>query len=406
MKVNKKSLFDTSGISCTQVILDRSTDSYESRKVTAAFITETTMILAREDASSRGEKADKNSPDIRYGDILISWTDDNGKKHGMHARAGQDAGLQTVIETSDRLIPVPFTGPSMIAARNRLLDTVRGGPDLTEDHSRILSGIQGVFEVIIADDDPDRFAPEIVGRVFLSVMADGADIGMSVEDGDLGMKSRADILRAKIGQINPDHPDALGNAATLSSVMRDAVGANIPPVTRPSTGMTIDEASLRRMIDASDTLRIDVLGTLTRLPPKRISAAAISLDNLPTLDRALASSRLSGGWVDGIRARMNSLTEDLMEGYSCDIDLFSTRGRDLLVVRDAMSQQSNAAYIYSWPTKERLTIANTSDGLVLNISPEEIPDRREIMRLRNALDVAKFGLRVSPGADIMGLTDA
>ena len=70
-----------------------------------------------------------------------------------------------------------------------------------------------------------------------------------------------------------------------------------------------------------------------------------------------------------------------MPGYRFEMDVFCEGGRDFLTISDNVGQKNNVAFVYSWPTSERIPVMEIEIGRVLNVSPEEDPGEEEIERL-------------------------
>lgn len=388
MKINPRGLFTTSGISCVKLLLDEGTDDLNIIPAHAVFITQETVAAAR----NAGLPVDRNTPDVAYGDVLVVTRFPDGRSVGEHVPSGRDAGvaLRVLVEGEEEFL-LPFTGRNMLLARERLLSLSERGVPLQPEMQHVLSGIQGIFEIIMGHPDRDRFGSALVGQAFQSNMIDSlGDIRMSVSDEEFGRKARADLLRAQIARIDPDHPDALGSTRALRHILSQ--GGILTEATSSGAtatamvGARITEEGMRRMVAANDRLSREVFGAMTRTSIENLSAAAISFRDFERIRGGALGPQLSGPWIEAVGERLEEIFGDRMAGYHCDMLLVSRDGQDILTVSDPASAQHGLAFIYAWPTASRLVDAEIGEGHVVNISPEEVPSEQEIRRLSTVLE--------------------
>ena len=395
MKINPGHLFMTSGISCTKVVFDEAAGDVHLLDAVAAFVTEESVAAIRAEAARTPSTADPRIfPEMRYGDLLLTWTDLSGVARGAKVDAGRDAGIQVNLETGGRKIALPFTGAAMLHARERILHHLASGGEAGQDLARVLGGIQGVLDVVMADPDPKRFDAAVIGGAFAAAMIDAlGEVDLPVTPEAFGRKARGDLLRARISKIDPDHPDAIQAARPLQRILQQS-GIRIPALSgaevRSGAGFAIGEDALRRMVQANERLCRDVFGAMTKTSISRLSCVGLPASDYDRIQAALEAHRLSGQWVDRARARITEITRALMPGYRCDVAVYALSGRDVLAVRDTVGNAANLAYIYSWPSVDRLPVAEIEQGRIVNISPEEIPDEAELARLQRALDLLSF----------------
>ena len=391
MKINVKRLMETSGISCFKISPDAH-GGYDHSEARAAFVTDATLEAARAEAERHGEGYDPHSPDVRYGDVLVSWQNEGGAWCGTHARAGQDAGIHIALADGERSSILPFTGSSMFMAHDRLTGILASRRRLDEGQSRILEGIRGVFDVIMGASLRGRFPDALTGQVFATHIAGATTrLSLGVTYEEFARHAKIAMIRARIAAENPDHPEAATRIEPLGTILDRVLGKDISPIVRQGTGAAIDEALLRRIARNNPALGDGVIGSLTRTPISSVSARALSLEDMKLLSRAMSRSRLSGDWVEAAGARMNALTDDLLAGMEAQVEIYNIGRRDILVLKDTMSEQSGGVYLYSWPQTDRRPFSDHGGIRLYHLSPEEVPPAREVERLRRALDELDYG---------------
>ncbi|MBW3243583.1 hypothetical protein KUV57_12995 [Epibacterium sp. DP7N7-1] len=408
MKINTKALLDTSGFACISMAYDQEAEGYVECEARAVFITEETVSRARVAQASMPASDPSRFPDIRYGDILVSRKRMDQKKEGLHVPAGCDAGLIVPVISSDGFeTNIPFTGGHMLAARQKLLAMSARGRTLSASHGAILSGIQGVLEVIAARPDIKRFSEDLIGKAFMCSLIDHAGkIEMSISDAEFGRKARADMIRAKITRLSPDHPDGLSAraAATLDEVLQD-VGINLGGrgngAHHDVGGVRINEETMRGMISSNPTLCRDVFGAITATPISQLSAAVITCGEYELLADELSDNVLSGAWINRTARRAREITGAQHPNYEFEMLIVSIDGIDIMAIRDSVGAATGQAFIYAWPSSDRIPLAEINSQTVLNISPEEVPGEIEIARLGSVLD-AMISDKALDGADQQG----
>ncbi|MEY8799473.1 hypothetical protein AB9K35_04035 [Leisingera sp. XS_AS12] len=393
MKIHTKALLDTCGFACKSLASDPETGGYAELDARAVFITEDSVERARAAQVGLAPFDPSRLPSLRYGDILISRARPDGQKEGLHIPAGRDAGLVVPVTGSDGFDrQIPFTGRHMLSARQQLLAMGPRGRQLNADQRTILEGIQGVFEIVAAKADPAVFSEELIGQAFMCSLLDHAGrIGTSISDAEFGRKARADMIRAQITRVRPDHPDGLSAAAAadLDEVFQDIgirTSAQSGGEIRSIGGMEVTDEALRGMIMSNERLSREVFGALTATPLSRLGAAAVSSMEYDLLADELSDRALTGQWVDRAQRRAQEITGEQMPGYTFEMKVFSVDGIDILAIRDSVGSASGQAFVYSWPTADRIPLAEIGNETVLNISPEEIPGEEEVKRLQGILD--------------------
>ncbi|MCW3782596.1 hypothetical protein [Defluviimonas salinarum] len=391
MKINTRALMTTSGFGCIGLSYDEALGDYVESEARAVFVTESSVAAARAAQAGMAPVNPATLPDLRYGDLIVTlhW----GRRiEGRHVPAGQDAGLAIEITGADGAPRrIPFTGLNMLSAREQLIAMSERGTSLSADQGGVLAGIQGVLEIISANPDTERFGGALVGQAFIASMIDGAGhVRLSVSDEEFGRKARADMIRAQISRLARDHPDGLSGAAPLATLLREAglssAAARSGAEVRAAGGAMVTEEALRRMVTANDRLCREVFGAMTTTPIEKLGVAMISPAELEALVEEFSDRILTGEWVDRICSRAERIAGGAMHGYSFRTCMISTDGRDILAISDPVGDAAGQAFLYSWPSVERLQIAETDAGHIVNISPEEVPDETEIARLKVVLD--------------------
>lgn len=390
MKINVKHLLDSSGIDCFRISTG-GPEGHEHFKAKAAFVTEETVDAAREAAALAGERPEPGSPDVRYGDVLVSWRDGAGWQ-GTHAKAGQDAGVYLSIhDESGRSTVLPFTGMSMFLAHQKLRPRELTGR-IDEHQQRVLDGIRGVFDVVVGAILDNRFPDGLTGMVFACRIAgDGSQPHLDVEAGDFARHAKASMIRARIEACDPDHPEAAGGCDSLDEILARVIGKPIGPVLRPGMGTPIDEPFLRKIAAAAPGMSDRVLGSLSRADVKRMSARALNSEDMALFSRGASRRKLSGAWVEAANARLGEMSENLGPDAAGQIEIFNIGRRDIVAIRDSMSDQSGSVFLYSWPDYDRTPVSRVNGSLVFHLSPEEVPSKLDLVKLRSALDELEYG---------------
>lgn len=400
MKVDAGKLLRHCGIDCTKVEFVEAKGKVAFQPARMAFVTHENVHAISGKPDGKRRSLEK----VRYGDALIVWTDDAGTRRGTRVEAGRDAGVQISARIRDEEQLIPFTGLAMLSAREKLASVEPS--QVTEDQRRALAGIQGVMHVIMSHPDPIRFPQAVIGNAFAAAMLDAMGRPrLPVPAEDFGRKARADLIRAKISRIDPDHPDGLGPLRPLHRILDDfGIGSPVIGGRRRPFDSTINEASLRRLVSTSPELSRGVFGTLTTTPVDRLSAAPMTSDDYEVLTDGLSSHRITGAWLDGAVERVTAVMREANPVYRCDMAAYAIDNRDIFTLRDNHGPVPGMAYAYSWPSMERLPSARINGAIQVNISPEEIPDEEEIRRLQGVLDLLSFGAQSDVDLEIDGIS--
>ena len=392
MKVNMKALFSTGAIPCVHVVFDEDTGEELRNDSQLAFVTESTVAAAREIAKRDSAAVPGESePDVTYGCAVAISQDDNGKSIGQVVQPGENSDYFLEMNDGD----FSLTGDGMLVLREKILHMMRSDEtlELSQSHRNALGGIQDIFEMVSAVPDEERFPAGLISQAFMASMADsfgdGKEIELPVSDEEFSAKSRADLYRARIGNMDPSHPDGIASAGSLREFLAtagiDVTTSGVGVEIRGSIASSINEETMRRLVLSNDRMCREVFGALTATPIERLSAAVIQLSDLEVLRQGKAQNRLSGDWIDKATTTAGNITRNGMPGYVFEMDVFSEGGRDIMTISDNVGRQNGVAYVYSWPNADRIPYSEIDSGRVLNISPEEIPDKAEIERLQEVI---------------------
>lgn len=395
MKINPTLLFETSGLSCIKIIPGEDGAVAGRYPALAAFVTEESVRMSRNaDPAARHDEA--HFPDVRYGDLLVRWIDEKGARQGMRAAAGMDAGIHLVLGEGTEARDLPFSGIAMLAARGVL----SGRGSSSEDHRRALAGISGVFQAILADPDVDRFSPELIGMSFLAHMAgQGQRLQLSVPVESFGRKARADLLRSRIGMIDPSHPDSRGASPNLREIVGRFLPAQALASARLSGQAVVDEDMLRRTIASDPDLKASVYRAATTVPESHVDAMTIPADQVGDLLNGLAHHRLTGFWVDTLETNLRRISRSRNSGDTATLSFFAREGRDIMLLGEEEGTSLAPAYAFSWPSRERALVQ--AGSLHVNVSREEVPSEAEIARLRTVLGELTRGAEHESGLDFL-----
>lgn len=396
MKLDAEVLFRSGGIDCFRAIADPQAGTASLVPARAVFITESTVCACRAPGVSTGSRALR---DFNLGDIVVAQEDATGHTRGFIAPNGQDAGLLLEIEDQGMNRVIPFTGIHMLTARQTLLAAVSAASAHDLHLRRALSAIDEMFELIRAADDVDRFSDDLRGLAFHAAMLDQSPATrVHVPMEALGRFCLASRLRASLQAIDPTHPDAIAARGMHDDIINDL---GVSPDAR-STGSVHDG---RGHATPVDMLLRAALGKITSTPPARIEASILEVSDLAYLEEALDPHRLTGPWVDAfstfLRAQIQAPghLDPSWPGSALRpvITLAAIDGRDLLLVGFPFDATSAVRHVLSWPTSDRHLVSPIDGGAVMNLSPEDIPDRQEVERLAASLRMLRLeGVMESP----------
>lgn len=369
MNIRKKALMDVAGIRCTF----QGEDGPAPARV--AFVTEATLreALKHENGKVREQTG------LRYGSVIAYVQDRDGPPREEIFPPG--AGDSFLLDD------IPFLGQDMLAARDLLASRSDRGQTLSGDEARALEGLRDVFGMVSAAPDERRFPVHLIAQSYEAALSDAFGPLVSCLDHDhLVRKGQADLVRAGLSALDPEHSDGISRSTDLGRVL-DRAGADIHHASSAAgerTG-TITSEDARRIATSSQRLSEEVFAAVTIRRVGDLDVSVISASDTDAVRDALTREKLSGPWVAEIERRVTEITRSGTGGYRFDMSLHAKGGRDLLIVSDNVSRAHGAGIVYSWPSAERAPVVETESGRVVTISPEEVPSIEEVDRLRTVL---------------------
>jgi hypothetical protein len=370
MRVNAKALMKAGSFRCVH-----QDDAGKRRPARACLITLETVRAAREigdqDPSLRSKET---SPDVRYGGVLVYIGEKGSSPQQLILPPGEEGGL--TLEDGTR-----FLGAHMFAAEGVL--TERRG----SDQDPVLSGIRSVFGLVSSAPDEDRFPPGLIAQAYRSALRSAfGPAKLAVSDEALVRKCKADLLRARIGLIDPSHPDAIGYCEPFLRVLDRAGADSRAGFLRLPGSDRIDRDGARQIL-GRDPFRDGLFGALTTTPPDLIEAIVIPNREAEEIDRTLCGSRLQGVWAEEVSRLGSDLTNAGSDAgwYQIELTVYVSGGRDLMILSDSVGREVGVSLLFSWPSVERRPVLQAPSGPVYGISPQEAPDEAELIRLRCSL---------------------
>ena len=393
MNLDTKALFKIGGIRCNYLSFDEKTGTRQRLDAHLAFVTDETVKKTvreirdyqRHDSSFDVDRANVN---VRYGCAVAVVP--GGQPVDRVLAPGESDSYVLDIEGED----FPLVGPGMLPLRDKIRAMEQGSGNLTIDQRHALDGIQDIFRMVSSVPDPERFPVGLVSQAYQAMIFKSGNIRLPLSDTQFVAKSRADLYRARIRQLDSSHRDAMSSARSLYNLLEDAgmkisesgIDRNIrgPIVSR------ITAETIRRIMQANERMCREVFGILTKTSIENLSAAMISLSGLETFRNDVTNRCLSGDWIDKVRGEAGLIARDGKSGYSFGMDIFSRDGRDIMVMLDQDGCEQGVVFVYSWPTSERIPVMEINDVYTLSVSPEEVPDEAELERLRGIIDTLEL----------------
>lgn len=387
MRISVKALFKAAGIKCVQKITNSETGAEQMMDARLAFVTEGTVSAARRlGKSDEAYEVTDGDPEVTYGSAVAVSRGSAGTSKGQVITPGSSGSFFISIDGAFE----ELTGSNMLRLREKMIQMTRNGETLNTGQRHALVGIQEIFEMVSSAPDTSRFPSDLISQSYHASITDAfGDVEIPITPDQFASKSRADLYRARIGILDSSHPDGMNSARSLRDILssggievsESGVGAEI----RGSSANMINEEAIRRTILGNDRMCREVFGALTGTPIEKLSAAMIPLSSLKKLRELKSNKRLSGDWIVRAAEVAQSITQGGMSGYQFELDIFSEGGRDILTISDSIGQKNDVAFVYSWPTSERIPVMEINSGRVMNVSPEEVPDNAELDRLSKVL---------------------
>ena len=381
MKINMKALLEVGGIRCHHIFLNEETGEERCLDARLAFVSENTVKAVREFVRRNPAfDSDMDDADVRYGCAIVVVPGSHPEYRVL--AAGETGSFFLDIDGRDFLL----VGSGMLPLCDKIMAMERNIETLTIDQRNALDGIRDIFRMVASVPDSERFPDGLVSQAYRFVMFEGGNARLPVSDVKFVAKSRADLYRARIGQIDSSHRDAISSARPLCDLLRKTgikiSESGIDASIRGSIALRITEEYIRRVMQSSVRMCHEVFGTLTRTPVENMSASMISFSGLEAFRNDRQNRLLSGEWIDSARETAGAIARGDNPDRVFGMDIYCREGRDILVILDHAGRKHGVAFVYSWPTAERIPVMKVDDGHVLSVSPEEIPDDPEIERLR------------------------
>ena len=385
MKINMKALLKVGGIQCHHVLLNEKTGEKQRLDAHLAFISEKTVKAARElERCNPAFDPDTDNANVLYGCALVVVP---GSHSEYRVLAAGEAGPY-VLDIDGR--DFPLVGSDMLSLCDRLMAKERDLEILNMDQRNALDGIRDIFKMVASVPDPERFPDGLVSQAYRFMMFESGNVRLPVSNARFVAKSRADLYRARIGQIDSFHRDSISSARPLRDLLRKTgikISENgIDTDIRSSIALRATEEVIRRVMQSNESMCREVFGTLTRTPIEKMSAAMISFSGLEAFRNDASNCLLSGEWINRVRGTAGTIVRGGKPNHGFGMDIYSRGGRDIMVILDQAGRDYKVAFVYSWPTAERIPAMRVDGGYVMSVSPEEIPDHGEIERLREIVE--------------------
>ncbi|WP_411840077.1 hypothetical protein [Paracoccus sp. ME4] len=378
MKLDTSALFEVGGFECISLIHEPGSAAFRETDARAVFVTPENVQRAR-----RAGRVDvTGGPNLRYGDLLLKRLHENGRVEGLKYPAGKDAGILITVSGADGFeCRIPLTGAHSLSARRALMAVGVRGHKLNDGGKTALAGISSIFDMVSSNPDPARFGGQLIGQAFLGKLLDRVGrVRLSITEEEFGRRARADLTRSRIGMINQMHPDAIGGSITLPEVMRDIGvrgGNDAPPrygaSRSPREGLEAHVGALQATAGIFDQL--------TKTSLRRMDIRQITPGECNLISDEIPDNLLTGDWCDRARAKIEAAIATVHRNGSAQAALYAIEGLDMLVVREG----EDSGWICSWPSSDRIPLTDLGDEYLLNISPQEIPSEKEIIRLQLVL---------------------
>lgn len=377
MKLSRSALFEAGKIHCKYLETKRC-GTIVSHDAVAVFVTGSTVEACRNIEASFGlPESEIRRQKFNLGDVVFAWSSREGKQVGSIVQNGGDASLFLNIKTSKGVHLLPFTGKSMMSARNFLLDRKNSVSRLNINELRALASIEDIFSVILSCQDQDRFPYDLKGMALISLIErDFGVVQSDIDYHDLGMVFTKNTLYKQITDINPDVPDVPDDFTrqNLHEGLLKSIGLN-----DNLSSVSLTDKNPLEVIRALET----AISRVVSIPMSEISCSSVSLDQASLISEKASDSLNSGTWVDNFK----SLFSESCKGF--DLKIFSTEDRDLvLCIPEKTSPQETQGLCLSWPKLMRSVIHHKNDVYHVNLSSMDVPSQKEISDLRLSLKSA------------------
>ena len=376
--------------------------------------------------------------DLRAGDMVVTWRQENGKMKGKAIDPLADNDLGVVVRLGDGGEKV-VSGGGIGSIVERLSSMVKEDRvnriSVTEENAKGEKAHRKAIANGEIDEDEayvpvkPRYADDAFKNLGNLVGCMKARLGAEYNNDFVGLSglSEAAIGELKLTNATRDvlTSQELQKAHEAESLrneiakLRDASGDVAPaPVAQPEHGDDRVEAVLEDLPIRGTQLsqaQMDAMmpnSELTNLAFKPLTAAPISQLNPTMLSPRDVNSLLQElapyedkDWGPAAIEKTRTLLNDRMENYNFNAKIFSRDGVDLMLVSDHA-----AAVLYSWDTETRVPDYDTTADLKV-YTLEDVPTDEELEALREQArdlryDVGEEEIDFSFGDDVVDADDS
>lgn len=395
MKFDLDGLFQAAGIRCTY--LEKAPDGTILRhEAVGAFVTEISLMAM--EAAARFDMPAGRQISAPFGSFVAVLTDTRGRRFGRRLMPGEYDSFVIDVGGAE----LPFTGEHMFVVREILKDQHDRNGGLTFSQANLLGGIQEIFETVCQTYDRSRFPPDLIAQAFRSALTDAfGHFDLPVSPEEFARKAHADLVRSRIGLLDPGHEDGMTSAPEFMSLLHAAgitpsrIGAGAGH--RAPMGIDAEVEEVRRAISADDRMVREVFGAMTRCSVEELSVATIAQGDVERLCGAYSHARLTGPWIEEVQRRVVDVTTSGMGSTPFGIAIYAIDGCDVAVFTDVVAPAKDIAFAFSWPSHMRTPIVDVGQGHVISITPEDVPNEVELERLIDVLD--RIEARISAADD-------
>ncbi|CAN0236759.1 unnamed protein product, partial [Chrysoparadoxa australica] len=231
------------------------------------------------------------NPDVSYAGAVALVTDVDGKSFGRVLKPGQADRFTLKVGDED----VELLGEAMLSTWKQIKQYASKNP-LTKDQAIALAGINGVFEIVRSTPDGERFPDHLASQAYLAALCEVfGDVTTDIPDHAFVRKCHADLLRARISDVNSSHRDGILSAIDFPSLL-DQSGAEIELTksgVKTVAGSAIIEPDLKQMVLANEALCRDVFSQMCGTPVDEMDVAVISTKDHQKIKETLQDRRLT-----------------------------------------------------------------------------------------------------------------
>lgn len=378
MLLSPSDLFQAGGIACQYTRINSDTGALECFDAMAVFVTGTTVNASRNISAQSllsGHMSQKKK--FNLGDIVVAWTDKDGRQSGFIAPNGGDAGISIPIEKDGSRKFLNISGEHAFATRNTLLQMLSSGENLNKDMMRALASLEDLFMIALASPDIERFSEKLRGMAFLASMGSTTDVmqhDLSFED--LGRYSSGLDLRQRIQQLD-------GGRSTFSLPQMSHEDCLESIGVRPSSSKGIFRGALSNVLGGLSRSKgaapqflesaHQAISLISGATGDHFGMSEVSGADMALIDESFRSKLLTGPWVRSF----SMLLSEIIPG--CHTGIFTQDGRDVLFISsEPQSEIVGRGYVASWPTSLRRIMHDADSKTFLNISKEDVPSRKVI----------------------------